>query len=116
SNSQLLILTGCCHLWSWTAESAAISGPVAVPILNFDAEQQSDGSYFFAYQAADGSFRQEVGIVKRSDAKAAKPDDDHDNDELEVSGIYHYIDDYGQTVHVSYTADKNGYLPHVRLI
>ncbi|KAH8375276.1 hypothetical protein KR200_005611, partial [Drosophila serrata] len=114
---QLLILTGCCHLWSWTAESAAISGPVAVtvpvPILKSVAEQQSDGSYFFNYQAADGSYREEVGIVRRSDPKA---DDDHDNDELEVSGIYHYIDDFGQTVEVSYTADKHGFLPHVRRI
>ncbi|KAH8336774.1 hypothetical protein KR059_003082, partial [Drosophila kikkawai] len=107
--SQLLILTGCCHLWSWTAESAAISGPVPVPvpILKSVAEQQSDGSYFFNYQAADGSYREEVGIVRRSDSKA---DADDDNDELEVSGIYHYIDDYGQTVEVSYTADKNGFL------
>ncbi|KAH8291049.1 hypothetical protein KR054_008048, partial [Drosophila jambulina] len=116
SNSQLLILTGCCHMWSWSAESAAISGPVAVPILKSVAEQQSDGSYFFNYQAADGSYREEVGIVRRSDSKAAKADADHDNDDLEVSGIYHYIDDHGQTVEVSYTADKNGFLPHVKLI
>lgn len=82
-----------------------------MPILKSLAEQQSDGSYFFNYEAADGSYREEVGIVRRSDADAAD-----DDDELEVSGIYHYIDDYGQTVEVSYTADKNGFLPHVRRI
>ncbi|XP_016991855.1 larval cuticle protein 1 [Drosophila rhopaloa] len=101
----LLILT-CCQLWSWPAESAAINEPV--PILKSVAEQLSSGSYLFSYEGADGSYREEVGIVK-SDPKTKTIDDD-----LEVSGMYGYIDDRGQKVEVSYTADKNGFLPHVR--
>ncbi|SPP74582.1 blast:Endocuticle structural glycoprotein SgAbd-9 [Drosophila guanche] len=70
-----LILACCC----WPAESAASIG-----IVKSLAEQQSDGSYFFAYEAANGNYREEVGIVKE--------------DSLEVSGVYRYLDDSGHRV------------------
>ncbi|KAH8280456.1 hypothetical protein KR018_007748, partial [Drosophila ironensis] len=94
-------------LWSWPAESAAIN-VAHVPILKSQGEQQIDGSYFFSYEAADGTYREEVGIVKKSELR-------HADDELEVSGIYGFIDTSGQKVEVSYTADgNNGFLPHIR--
>ncbi|XP_017068813.1 larval cuticle protein 1 [Drosophila eugracilis] len=106
----LLILT-CCQLWSWHAESAAIKEPV--PILHSVAKQLNSGSYFFMYEGADGTYREELGIVN-SDSKST--DEDDDDGDLEVSGIYRYIDDGGQALEVSYTADKNGFLPHVKYI
>ncbi|XP_041563427.1 larval cuticle protein 1 [Drosophila elegans] len=98
----------CWQLWSWPAESAAISEPV--PILKSVAEQLSSGSYLFSFEAADGTYREELGLVK-SNPMAADQDDD-----LEVSGIYGYIDDRGLKLEVSYTADRNGFLPHVRYV
>ncbi|XP_039501197.2 larval cuticle protein 1 [Drosophila santomea] len=104
----LLILTGCQLLWSSPAESTSINEPV--PILKSVAEQLTSGSYLFSYETADGTYREELGIVSRSsDSKSS-------DDELEVSGIYRYIDDWGQEVEVRYTADKSGFLPHVRYI
>ncbi|XP_017146072.1 larval cuticle protein LCP-17 [Drosophila miranda] len=84
-----LIFACCCCCWP--AES------VSIGIVKSLAEQQSDGSYFFAYEAANGNYREEVGIVKE--------------DDLEVSGVYRYLDDSGQKVEVSYMADKNGFVP-----
>ncbi|XP_034479909.1 larval cuticle protein 1 [Drosophila innubila] len=87
-----------------------------VPIIKSVAEQRNDGSYFFAYEGADGSYREEVGIVKRSNVADHDRDHDHDaNDgdetELEISGVYRYIDSQGERVEVSYVADKNGFVP-----
>ncbi|XP_017038790.1 endocuticle structural glycoprotein SgAbd-9 [Drosophila ficusphila] len=102
----LLILTGC-QLWSWPAESAAINGPV--PILKSSVEQLNSGSYLLSYETADGTYREELAIVKPN----AKRTDD---DDLEVSGIYGYINESGQKLVVTYTADKNGFLPHVKYV
>ncbi|KAH8397042.1 hypothetical protein KR215_007977, partial [Drosophila sulfurigaster] len=94
---------------------------LTVPIIKSVAEQKNDGSYFFAYEGADGSYREEVGIVKRSSINNINtpPTDDHNDDdddgndetELEISGVYRYIDSNGQRVEVSYVADKNGFVP-----
>ncbi|XP_001976110.3 larval cuticle protein 1 [Drosophila erecta] len=100
----LLILTGWQLLWSWPAASTSINEPV--PILKSVAEQLSSGSYLFSYETADGTYREELGI--------ANTDSKRSGDDLEVSGTYRYIDDAGQEVEVRYTADKNGFLPHVR--
>ncbi|KAH8296987.1 hypothetical protein KR044_002653, partial [Drosophila immigrans] len=87
-----------------------------VPIIKSLAEQKNDGSYFFAYEGADGSYREEVGIVKRlANNINTQPTDDREGDddetELEISGVYRYIDSNGQRVEVSYVADKNGFVP-----
>jgi len=86
-----------------------------VPIIKSVAEQKNDGSYFFAYEGADGSYREEVGIVKRSNVADHDHEHDHANDddetELEISGVYRYIDSQGERVEVSYVADKNGFVP-----
>ncbi|TDG50800.1 hypothetical protein AWZ03_002789 [Drosophila navojoa] len=130
----LLLALGCTGGWSIETEQQL----ELVPIIKSLAEQKNDGSYFFAYEGADGSYREEVGIVRRSKnhmrsaddedvhsaaaAAAAVADnnnnnnndgDDNDDDdtELEVSGVYSYIDSDGQQVEVSYVADKNGFVP-----
>lgn len=85
-----------------------------MPIIKSLAEQKNDGSYFFAYEGADGSYREEVGIVRRSgkhNDDVVDDDDDYDDAELEISGVYRYIDSQGERVEVSYTADKNGFVP-----
>lgn len=101
-----MILTGCQLLWSCPAECTSINEPV--PILKSVAEQLSSDSYLFSFESADGTYREELGIVS-SDSKTS-------DDDLEVSGTYRYINDLGQEVEVRYTADKNGFLPHVRYI
>jgi len=83
-------------------------------IIKSVAEQNNDGSYFFAYEGADGSYREEVGIVKRSndvDDNHDAVDDVDDETELEISGVYRYTDSNGERVEVSYVADKNGFVP-----
>ncbi|KAM8711442.1 hypothetical protein ACLKA7_000563 [Drosophila subpalustris] len=88
-------------------------GEPLVPIIKSVAEQKSDGSYFFAYEGADGSYREEVGIVKRSNQISDHDHDDDDDDEteLEITGVYRYLDSNGQRVEVSYVADRNGFVP-----
>ncbi|EDW02342.1 larval cuticle protein 65Ag1 [Drosophila grimshawi] len=105
-----------CWCASWISNAA--EGQEEVAIIKSLAEQKNDGSYFFAYEGADGSYREEVGIVKRRSNnhvhrhdRADDQDDDDDQVELEVSGVYRYIDDNGQHVEVSYVADKNGFVP-----
>lgn len=83
-----------------------------VPIVKSLAEQKQDGSYYFAYEAADGSYREEVGLLRRSSAAA----ETETEPELEVSGVYRYVDSNGQHVEVSYVADKHGFRPEGNII
>ncbi|KAH8321696.1 hypothetical protein KR074_012093 [Drosophila pseudoananassae] len=101
---QLWILAFSQLLWSWPAESAAIDGP-KLQIF----KQELDGSYFFLYESPDGSYREEVGIVKDPQLKEL-------DGNLEVSGVYRYVDNQsGQKVEVSYSADgDNGFLSRVK--
>lgn len=73
-----------------------------VPIVKSVAERKDDGSFVFSYEGADGSYREEVGIVKNAGT---------DEETLEVSGSYRYYDADGQLVEVRYTADENGFVP-----
>lgn len=82
-----------------------------VPIVKSLAEQKQDGSYYFAYEA-DGSYREEVGLLRRS-SDAAETETEP---ELEVSGVYRYVDSNGQHVEVSYVADKHGFRPEGNII
>ncbi|XP_064547953.1 larval cuticle protein 1 [Drosophila montana] len=115
----LLWVLCCAGSWSssWSAPTSGSGsgseGQQLVPIIKSLAEQKNDGSYFFAYEGADGSYREEVGIVRRSGKHNDDVDnaDDDDDAELEISGVYRYIDSQGERVEVSYTADKNGFVP-----
>ncbi|CAD7013211.1 unnamed protein product [Ceratitis capitata] len=73
-----------------------------VPILKSVAERKDDGSFVFSYEGADGSYREEVGIVKNAGT---------DDETLEVSGSYRYLDADGQLIEVRYTAGENGFVP-----
>ncbi|XP_011188656.2 endocuticle structural glycoprotein SgAbd-9 [Zeugodacus cucurbitae] len=73
-----------------------------VPIVKSVAERKDDGSFVFSYEGADGSYREEVGIVKNAGT---------DEETLEVSGSYRYYDADGQLVEVRYTAGENGFVP-----
>ncbi|XP_017486422.1 PREDICTED: larval cuticle protein 8-like [Rhagoletis zephyria] len=73
-----------------------------VPIVRSVAERKDDGSFVFSYEGADGSQREEVGIVKNAGT---------DEETLEVSGSYRYFDVDGQLIEVRYTAGENGFVP-----
>lgn len=73
-----------------------------VPLLKFETDKQPDGSFHFMYEGGDQSFRQEQGVVENAGTE---------DEALEVSGSYRYIDADGNTVEVHYTAGKNGFVP-----
>ncbi|KAH8407563.1 hypothetical protein KR222_006654, partial [Zaprionus bogoriensis] len=76
--------------------------PTPVPLLSFETVKHPDGSFKFNYEGGDQSFRQEEGTVTNQGTE---------DEALEVSGSYRYIDALGQTVEVHYTAGKNGFVP-----
>ncbi|KAH8372943.1 hypothetical protein KR009_008553 [Drosophila setifemur] len=73
-----------------------------VPLLKFETDKQPDGSFHFSYEGGDQSFRQEQGVIENAGTE---------DEALEVSGSYRYIDADGNTVEVHYTAGKNGFVP-----
>lgn len=78
-----------------------------IPILKQSEEKNTDGSFTYNYETANGSKRQEVGIVKN-------PGTDHES--LVVKGSFSYIDVNGAEVIVQYIADENGYQPQGTII
>uniref|UniRef100_A0A1B0BW07 Uncharacterized protein n=1 Tax=Glossina palpalis gambiensis TaxID=67801 RepID=A0A1B0BW07_9MUSC len=76
--------------------------PKIVTILESDAQHKLDGSYSFHYRGADGSFREEIAVVKNPGTKQAY---------LEVSGAYSFIDADGEEITVNYKADNRGFVP-----
>ncbi|XP_037943799.1 uncharacterized protein LOC119676624 [Teleopsis dalmanni] len=73
-----------------------------VPLLKFETDKRPDGSFRFTYEGGDKSFREESGVVENAGT---------DDEALEVSGSYRYIDADGREVEVHYTAGKNGFVP-----
>ncbi|KAI8039980.1 uncharacterized protein LOC128253892 [Drosophila gunungcola] len=73
-----------------------------IPVLKFETEKSPDGSFHFSYEGADQSMRQEQGTLENAGTE---------DEALEVSGMYSYIDADGNTVEVHYTAGKNGFVP-----
>lgn len=73
-----------------------------IPVLSFETDKKPDGSFSFSYEGGDRSFREETGVVENAGT---------DDEALEVSGSYRYIDSDGQEVEVHYTAGKNGFVP-----
>ncbi|XP_005185676.1 endocuticle structural protein SgAbd-6-like [Musca domestica] len=78
-----------------------------VPILNQGEEKNSDGSFTYYYEGADGAKRQEMGFVNNAGTE---------EEALVVKGSYRYIDANGQEVLVEYIADENGFQPHGTII
>lgn len=73
-----------------------------VPLLRFETNKNPDGSFHFSYEGGDQSVRQEQGVIENAGTE---------DEALEVSGMYSYIDADGNTVEVHYTAGKNGFVP-----
>lgn len=73
-----------------------------VPLLRFETNKNPDGSFHFSYEGGDQSVRQEQGVIENAGTE---------DETLEVSGMYSYIDADGNTVEVHYTAGKNGFVP-----
>uniref|UniRef100_A0A1A9VCE9 Larval cuticle protein LCP-17 n=1 Tax=Glossina austeni TaxID=7395 RepID=A0A1A9VCE9_GLOAU len=73
-----------------------------IPLLNYERVSNPDGSFSFSYEGGDNTHREETAHVV---------DAGTDDEALEVSGSYRYVDDQGQVVEVHYTAGKNGFVP-----
>ncbi|XP_061397903.1 endocuticle structural protein SgAbd-6-like [Musca vetustissima] len=78
-----------------------------VPILNQGEEKNSDGSFTYYFEGADGAQRQEVGFLKNAGTEG---------ETLVIKGSYRYIDADGQEVLVEYVADENGFQPQGTII
>ncbi|KAH8297055.1 hypothetical protein KR044_004130, partial [Drosophila immigrans] len=76
--------------------------PEIVQVLKYEADKRPDGSFRFAYEGEDKSFREETGSIVNPGT---------DEEAIEVQGSYRYIDADGQEIEVHYTAGKNGYVP-----
>lgn len=73
-----------------------------VPLLKFETDKQPDGSFHFSYEGGDQSIRSEQGVIENAGTE---------DEALEVTGMYSYIDADGNNVVVHYTAGKNGFVP-----
>lgn len=73
-----------------------------IPLLKYERVNNPDGSFMFEYEGGDKSYRQETASVIN---------DGTEEEALEVSGSYRYIDEDGQEIEVFYTAGKNGFVP-----
>ncbi|KAF2905759.1 hypothetical protein ILUMI_00419 [Ignelater luminosus] len=85
---------------------AAYAKPAAeevVPIVSQESSVEADGHYHYSYESGDGSKATQDGELKEVDKEHAGE---------AVVGSFEYKGDDGQTYHVEYTADENGYVPH----
>ncbi|KAH8252798.1 hypothetical protein KR032_001899 [Drosophila birchii] len=82
--------------------SSTTEKPEVVALLKFETDKKPDGSFHFSYEGADQSMRSEQGVIENAGTE---------DETLEVSGMYSYIDADGNTVVVNYTAGKNGFVP-----
>ncbi|EDW36300.1 GL17720 [Drosophila persimilis] len=107
----MLKITICLLALAAGAWGASIGGQVVssttekreiVPLLRFETEKNPDGSFHFEYEGGDQSYRQEQGQLQNAGTE---------DEALEVSGSYRYIDAEGNTVEVHYTAGRNGFVP-----
>lgn len=107
TKEKMLKIAICLFLVAGGVSSAPVSSstterPTVVPLLRFESIKQPDGSFHFNYEGGDQSARQEQGILTNAGTE---------DEALEVSGSYRYIDADGNTVEVHYTAGKNGFVP-----
>ncbi|CAG5040103.1 unnamed protein product [Parnassius apollo] len=71
-----------------------------IPIISFDKEQESDGSYKTSYETGNHIYAEEQGYFKAIG---------EDKDALVQQGSYSYTAPDGQVINVEYTADELGF-------
>ncbi|XP_034478116.1 endocuticle structural glycoprotein SgAbd-9 [Drosophila innubila] len=81
--------------------------PENVEILKSEINKYSDGSYGVDNLSSDGTGRMEN--AKFQYTEDGKP-------VLEVEGSYTYLNEFGETVEVHYTAGVNGFVPRGNFI
>ncbi|KAK9869771.1 hypothetical protein WA026_003503 [Henosepilachna vigintioctopunctata] len=80
-----------------------------IPIIRFDKEQGTDGSYKAAWETGNDIFAQEEGYLKE-----LGPDPDSEGQILNAQvqqGSYSYTSPEGQNITVTYIADETGFHP-----
>ncbi|GLV39274.1 Cuticular protein 49Ah [Carabus blaptoides fortunei] len=80
-----------------------------IPIIRFDKEQGSDGSYKTAWETGNNIIAEEEGFLK-----GLGPDPDNKGEEIHAQvqhGSYSYTAPDGQLITVHYTADEHGFRP-----
>nr|WJW74115.1 endocuticle structural glycoprotein Abd-8 [Propylea japonica] len=80
-----------------------------IPIIRFDKEQGTDGSYKAAWETGNDIFAQEEGYLKE-----LGPDPDAEGQTLNAQvqqGSYSYTSPDGQNITVHYIADETGFHP-----
>lgn len=107
TKEKMLKIAICLFLVAGGVSSAPVSSstterPTVVPLLRFESNKHPDGSFNFNYEGGDQSYRQETGTLTNAGTE---------DEALEVTGSYRYIDAEGNTVEVTYTAGKNGFVP-----
>lgn len=81
--------------------------PEPVEILKSEINKGADGSYQVHNESADGIERKEEGNINY---------DEEGKPALEVHGSYTYLNEFGETVEVHYTAGVNGFVPTGNII
>lgn len=72
-----------------------------IPIVKDDSQINGDGSYQYAYETGNGISADEKGELKQvGDVQA-----------ISVQGEYSYPGENGETIHITYTADDQGFHP-----
>ncbi|KAJ8954426.1 hypothetical protein NQ318_011102 [Aromia moschata] len=82
--------------------AAAIAVPQQVGIVRQFQDIYPDGSYEYVYETENGIFVQEEGKVRQIN---------EDNVDLAVQGSFLYTSPEGKEIHLTYTADENGFHP-----
>ena len=72
-----------------------------IPIVKDDSQINGDGSYQYAYETGNGISADQKGELKKVG----------DVDALEVQGEFSYPSENGDPIHLTYTADENGFHP-----
>ncbi|XP_013109108.1 endocuticle structural glycoprotein ABD-5 [Stomoxys calcitrans] len=73
-----------------------------IPLIKYDLVNNPDGSFNYVYEGGDKSFGEQTAEVINAGTE---------DEALEVSGSYRYIDAEGREVEVHYTAGKKGFVP-----
>ncbi|KAF2905756.1 hypothetical protein ILUMI_00416 [Ignelater luminosus] len=93
-----VIILAVCLVAAWAKPAQDV-----IPIVSQESSVDTDGKFHYSYESADGSKAVQDGQLKALDKDEAGE---------AVVGSYEYKGDDGQTYHVEYTADENGYVPH----